>query len=132
MHDIKLIKERASSLRILVVDDDTLIRALMSSFMERIFGEVVSAMDGQEALEKFDEFGTFDVVLTDIRMPRMNGRELIKELRARDEKLFIAVMSGAPEEAGNDLEYCNMFLAKPVGFDNILEMLSIMIQNKES
>jgi len=38
MNDIKLIKEKASSLRILVVDDDVLIRTLMANFMERIFG----------------------------------------------------------------------------------------------
>lgn len=61
----------------------------------------------------------------------MNDIKLIKELRIRDEKLFIAVMSGAPEEACDDLEYCNIFLVKPVGFDNILGMLSKMLQNKE-
>jgi CheY-like chemotaxis protein len=131
MNDLRLIKEKVSSMRILVVDDEELIRVLMGNFMERLFGEVVSAVDGQDALEKFDQQGPFDMVLTDIRMPRMNGRELIKELRRIDPKLFIAVMSGAPEEAEDDLNNCDVFVEKPVGFDNILDMLSKMLQSKE-
>lgn len=130
MHDIKIIKEKLAPLRILVVDDEELIRVFMSNFMERLFGEVVSAEDGQEALKKFKELGPFDMVLTDIRMPRMTGRELIKELRMADEKLFIAVMSGAPEDAEDDLQYSDIFMEKPIGFDNILGMLSKMIESK--
>lgn len=132
MNDLKQIKEKAASLRILIVDDEELIRILMSSFMERLFGEVVSAIDGQDALEKFTQQGPFDMVLTDIRMPKMNGRELIKELRRIDPKLFIAVMSGAPEEAEDDLGNCDVFAEKPVGFDNILQMLSQMLVSKEA
>jgi two-component system response regulator YesN len=130
MVDIKQIKEKASSLRILVVDDEELIRILMTSFMERLFGEVVSAVDGQDALEKFNHQGPFDMVLTDIRMPRINGMELIKELRRIDQKLFIAMMSGAPEDAEDDLRNCDVFIEKPVGFDKILDVLSQMIQSK--
>lgn len=130
MHDIKIIKEKLAPLRILVVDDEELIRVFMSNFMERLFGEVVSAEDGQEALKKFKELGPFDMVLTDIRMPKMTGRELIKELRMADEKLFIAVMSGAPEDAEDDLQYSDIFMEKPIGFDNILGMLSKMIEGK--
>lgn len=131
MNDLKLIKEKVSSLRILVVDDEELIRVLMGNFMEKLFGEVVSAVDGKDALKKFDELGPFDMVLTDIRMPRMNGRELIKELRRIDKNLFIAVMSGAPEEAEDDLQNCDVFVEKPVGFDKILDMLATMIQSKK-
>jgi CheY-like chemotaxis protein len=130
MDDIKQIKEKVSSMRILVVDDEELIRGLMCNFMERLFGEVVSSEDGQDALEKFNKFGPFDMVLTDIRMPKMSGRELIKKLRAMDKNLFITVMSGAPEDAEDDLDNCDVFVEKPVGFDKILDMLSRMIQSK--
>jgi CheY-like chemotaxis protein len=132
MGDIKQIKEKASSLRILVVDDEELIRLLMCNFMERLFGEVVSAVNGQDALEKFNRYGPFDMVLTDIRMPKMGGWELIKELRNIDQKLFIAVMSGDTEEAEDDLKNSDVFVEKPVGFDKILEMLSNMLEKKEA
>lgn len=131
MYDIKIIKEKVSGLRILLVDDEELIRILMSNFMERLFGEVVTAMDGQDALEKYHELGPFDMLLSDIRMPKMSGRELVKEVRSRDQNLFIAVMSGDRQEGEDALQHCDIFLEKPVGFDNILEMLSQMIQDKE-
>lgn len=127
MHDIKTIKEKVSHLRILIVDDEELIRILTCNFMQRLFGEVVMAVDGQDALEKFNQQGPFDMVLTDIRMPKMSGRELIKKLRAIDSKLFIAVMSGAPEEAEDDLQCSDVFMDKPVGFDQITMILSQMI-----
>lgn len=130
MHDIKSIKEKVASMRILVVDDEALIRTLMVGFMERLFGEVIGAVDGQDALEKFNQHGPFDMVLTDVRMPRMSGGELIKELRHKDKNLFIAVMSAAPEDAENNGQYDDVFMEKPIGFDSILDALEQMIQSK--
>lgn len=127
MYDIKIIKEKVSHLRILIVDDEELIRILTCNFMQRLFGEVVTAVDGLDALEKFNQQGPFDMVLTDIRMPNMGGRELIKELRAINQTVFIAVMSGAPEEAEDDLKHSDVFVEKPVGFDQITTILSQMI-----
>lgn len=130
MLDVKTIKEKVSSLRILVVDDEELIRVPMADFMERFFGEVVCAEDGEEALKKFHEFGPFDIVLTDIRMPKMTGWELIKKLRLIDDTLFIAVTSGALEDAKDELTSCDVVMEKPTTFDNILEMLSKMVESK--
>lgn len=130
MLDVKTIKEKVSSLRILVVDDEELIRVPMGDFMERFFGEVVCAEDGEDALNKFKEFGPFDMVFTDIRMPKMTGWELIKELRPMDEKLFIAVTSGDPEDTKDGLLYCDLVMEKPASFENILEMLSKMVECK--
>lgn len=131
MLDVKAIKEKVSSLRILVVDDEELIRIPMGDFMERFFGEVVCAEDGEDALNKFNEFGPFDMVFTDIRMPKMTGWELIKELRLVDDKLFIAVTSGDPDDVENNSIYCDVVMEKPASFNNILEMLSKMVESKE-
>lgn len=130
MLDVKTIKEKISSLRILVVEDEELIRIPMGDFMERFFGEVVCAEDGKDALEKFNKFGPFDMVFTDIRMPKMTGWELIKELRLIDDKLFIAVTSGDPEDTKNDLIYCDVVMEKPASFETIVEMLSNMVESK--
>lgn len=130
MLDVKTIKEKVSSLRILVVDDEELIRIPMGDFMERFFAEVVCAEDGEDALNKFKEFGPFDMVFTDLRMPKMTGWELIKELRPMDEKLFIAVTSGDPEDTKDGLLYCDLVMEKPASFENILEMLSKMVECK--
>ena len=128
--DIKIIKEKVSSLRILVVEDEELIRVPMGDFMERFFCDVVCAEDGEDALKKFHELGPFDIVFTDIRMPKMNGLELIKELRLIDNELFIAVASGDPEDTKNDFTHCDVVMEKPTSFNAILKMLSKMVESK--
>ena len=69
--------------RILVVDDLASIRSQIGSALEVLGAEVVGASDGLEALELLSH-DSADVVVTDVRMPRMDGLELLQALRDRD------------------------------------------------
>jgi DNA-binding NtrC family response regulator len=69
--------------RILVVDDLAAIRSQIGSALKVLGAEVVEASDGVEALELLSHDAA-DVVVTDVRMPRMNGLELLRALRDRD------------------------------------------------
>jgi two-component system, chemotaxis family, sensor kinase CheA len=69
--------------RVLVVDDALTVRELQRSILERAGYEVVVAMDGKEALTRLAE-GPFDLVLSDIEMPRMDGFELTESIRSRE------------------------------------------------
>ena len=82
--------------RILVADDEPAIRKVVRDALEREGHDVVTALDGQEALERFDE-GAFDLVVTDLAMPRVDGLELVKELRRRS-PLPILVLTVRNEE----------------------------------
>jgi two-component system response regulator AtoC len=66
--------------RVLVVDDEESFRHLLSVILEKEGYEVETAKDGHEALEKLEQ-GLFDEVLCDIRMPRMDGIEFLKETK---------------------------------------------------
>jgi CheY-like chemotaxis protein len=77
---------------ILLVEDEPPIRQLMAVALERVGYRVVQARNGVEARERFDE--TIDLLLTDIRMPYMNGDELIEELRNRRRSLKVLAFSG--------------------------------------
>jgi len=66
---------------VLAVDDSTSMRQLVKGTLKGAGYEVTSAIDGVEALEIAKTRG-FDVVVTDVHMPRMNGIELVRELRA--------------------------------------------------
>ena len=73
-----------SNKSLLVVDDSATFRQLLCMSLTRVDGitqaNITEAADGQDALEKLRD-RNFDLVLTDIRMPRMDGLELIKKLR---------------------------------------------------
>ncbi len=78
--------------RVLVVDDDRTQRALLQRFLRSDGYDVELAEDGAAALELVQSM-PIDVVLTDMRMPGMNGRELLTRLQALDASLPVIVMT---------------------------------------
>ena len=71
--------------RILVVDDSSLVRLYCRDVLEKAGFEVEQAINGIEAMEKVLE-QTFDLVIVDVNMPRMDGFSFIRVLRGRCEK----------------------------------------------
>ncbi|MCU0646492.1 MAG: response regulator [Gemmatimonadaceae bacterium] len=71
-----------AGIRVLVVDDEEPVRAVIARFLRRRGAVVTEAMDGVDALEHAAH-GAFDLVLTDLRMPRMDGEQLHAALRLR-------------------------------------------------
>lgn len=72
-------------MKILIVDDSPTMRRILANCVRELGDvEVIQAGDGQEALERLYEAGGVDLLLTDWRMPRMNGLELIRQV-ARSE-----------------------------------------------
>lgn len=76
---------------ILVVDDESIIRDLCSKALKGY--NVVEAADGEEALRLFDSH-RFDVILTDVMMPKMDGIELLKRLKDQEPTLVVIIMTG--------------------------------------
>src|SRR5947209_4520807 len=92
----------AGQLRILVVDDEEYVRDLLKDIVEREGCEVSLAPDGREALRLFAS-REFDAVFTDVGLPGMSGWELARFIRAKDEHIALAVITGwgdtvSPEE----------------------------------
>ncbi len=81
--------------RILIVDDDELIRKFLMDFFVDLKYEVVTADNGEDALRKFVP-QTFDIVISDFVMPDINGIELLKELVAKDDKVLFFLITGYP------------------------------------
>ena len=79
--------------RILVVDDDADIRTELAEFLETKGYQVEVAGDGREALDMI-KAAPADVMITDIKMPRGDGYELIRQLRAMDPVIPIIIIAG--------------------------------------
>ena len=77
-------RPREASGRILLVDDEQAVQTLLTYPLRKDGYEVVSAQDGREALDRFAE-QRFDLVVLDIMMPRLDGIEVCRRLRARSQ-----------------------------------------------
>lgn len=81
--------------KIMVVDDEEHIREVLKDFLESLSYEVVEAEDGEDALAKFEP-NTFDVIISDLLMPRVDGLELLKKIRAMDKNVVFLMITGYP------------------------------------
>jgi DNA-binding response OmpR family regulator len=84
------------SARILLVDDEQSIQTLLSYPLRKDGYHVTSALDGSEALQRFEE-GRFDLVILDLMLPRLDGVEVCRHLRARSQVPIIMLTAKGSE-----------------------------------
>ncbi len=72
----------AGELKILAADDDRVVRRIIVAKLSGLGYEITEAQDGQEAFEKLNSAQVPDLLITDQLMPRMNGLQLVREVRA--------------------------------------------------
>jgi EAL domain-containing protein (putative c-di-GMP-specific phosphodiesterase class I) len=109
--------------RLLVVDDDQALRAMMAELLEQEGFDVLTAADGAQALGLVAG-GGFDAVLSDIIMPDVGGLDLLRAVRARDLDLPVVLMTGNPDvgSAARAVDYGALrYLIKPVEPDTLIE-----------
>ena len=107
--------------RILVVDDEKNIRLVLEESFTGIGYEVVTASNGEDALRKFVP-GKFDCVISDLRMPTIDGMELLKGIKSRDNAVYFLMITGFPEidSAVNAMkEGAYDYLTKPFHMEDI-------------
>ena len=105
----------ASARRILVVDDEPMVRSVLARLLTLRGHDVVQAASGAEALTVLDG-NTVDLVFTDQGMPEMNGRLLARKIRGRFHRLPIVLLTG-DTEAGKPDDDVNRVMAKPFKLD---------------
>jgi CheY-like chemotaxis protein len=89
--------------KILVIDDDGAIRTVLGLMLGRAGHEVKLYANGKVAMRSIDDGETFDMVVTDILMPEMDGIEVIATLRSRGTAPLILAISGATAPSSVDL-----------------------------
>lgn len=107
--------------KILTVDDEQIMRDFLSEVLTDEGYLVSTAQDAEAALEKMKE-DSFEIVITDIRMPGMGGIEFIKKIKDLDPKIDVIVMTGyaSPESAIAAMKLGTIdYITKPVNIDHI-------------
>jgi len=106
--------------RALLADDNHSVRMTLGRVISSFDFDVTYAENGKRALELFDHaYGGFDLLITDICMPEMNGNDLVHEIRRRDQELPIITITGFAEpKLISEIESCNVRLfEKPINFE---------------
>jgi CheY-like chemotaxis protein len=119
---------------ILVVDDEELIRNLLVTFLSKLGHSCVIAIDGVDALDKMKR-NKIDVVITDIKMPNMDGIILTNKISLQYPELPIMVMTAFDEEysAGVAISAgAREFIKKPFSLDEFAIRLHKMINDSEA
>ena len=116
-------KQWAGGGRILLVEDEDPVRVVAERALTRQGYEVTSARDGEEGLELVQQGGRFDLVVTDVVMPTMDGPAMAREIRTIAPELPLLFMSGyAEEQLRNEIGLANAwFMPKPFSVQQLSE-----------
>ena len=113
--------------RVLVVEDEEVVRGLVRQMLVGEGYDVLVAQDGEEAIELAGS-NTFDVLLTDLTMPKVGGREVAERLRESQPALKVVYMSGYAEDLPpGALPPATSFLGKPFTFAELTETVQALI-----
>jgi DNA-binding response OmpR family regulator len=105
-----------AKLTILVVDDEPRMRKLVKDFLVRKDYEVLEAGDGEEALDLFYKNKEISLIILDVMMPKMNGWEVVKEVRETSSKIPIIMLTAKGDETDELMGFelgVDEYIAKP-------------------
>jgi len=119
---------------ILYIEDDEGVRTINSRFLTRMFDELYEAKDGQEGYELYLKYHP-DIILTDIKMPRMDGITLSKKIRQTDNNTKI-IISTAFSDKNYLMEAIELnlekYIVKPITSRNLIPVLTKTVEALDS
>jgi CheY-like chemotaxis protein len=120
----------ADVVRVLVVDDQFVVRDFVSRVLRQVGYSTATASDGGVAIKVAETFQPVHLLLTDLRMPGMNGTELARAMRRRDPRLkvlYLTAYADATFKEALTLRNEEAFLDKPCTVSGLLEAVSLML-----
>ncbi|MFO7890776.1 MAG: response regulator [bacterium] len=107
--------------KILIVEDEEVVRDYLSEILSGLGYNPITSVDGEDGLKKFYEHD-LSMILTDIRMPVMDGLSMLKKIRSEDPSIPIIVITGFPtvDSAVKSLVAgADYYLVKPINIDDL-------------
>jgi len=113
---------------ILLADDEESVRSYVSAILDRAGYRLLQARDGVEALELARAHGPIDLVLTDVRMPRMDGIALANAILGETPAVPVIYISGYPLPMAEEDSHACVALAKPFTRQALLDAIGKCLQ----
>ena len=120
-------------MKIIVIDDEKNIVNIVSDFLRNVGYEVIGALSGEEAIDKIIEDNNIDLILLDIRMPDMDGYEVLREIREISDApvIFLTALSESYNEAkGLNLGAVD-YITKPFNYTVLLARVKAALRIRE-
>jgi len=126
----------SKELSVLYIEDD-ISKDITAKFLSEIFNSVSVANDGVDGLEKYKSYYNrnnkyYDIIITDVNMPNMDGLELSRNIFKMNEKQALVIVS-AYNDSKSLIEFMNLgvtsFIQKPIKFESIVTILTKVCQN---
>jgi two-component system cell cycle sensor histidine kinase/response regulator CckA len=118
------------SSRLLVVDDDDGVRRYVARVLSEAGYQVETAANGAEGLKVVHSGATFDLIVSDVRMPQMTGPQFIAELRRQETDIKVLYLTGYVDQLFKERETLwqdEAFLDKPCSPNGLLESVSLLL-----
>jgi HAMP domain-containing protein/CheY-like chemotaxis protein/signal transduction histidine kinase len=124
--------ESLSGRKVLVVDDDIRNIFALNSLLERHSMEVITATNGQEAINLVENTGDLSLVLMDVMMPEMDGYETMRRIRSNHKFRMLPIIALTAKAMKGDREKCleagaSDYVAKPVNTDQLLSLVRMWL-----
>ena len=126
-------QESLEGLKILVVDDEKDIGEILVDALNILGAECMGTHNGEDAFSIYQQTEDLDVIITDLRMPKMDGKELTQKIRSGGDTIPIICMSGYSvyEEEEAYGWGASAFLSKPANMNKILSTIKELTKNKK-
>ena len=116
----------SKKLKILIADDDKLVRTYLNLVLKDVGKEFLFAKSGAEAVDKYLEHSDIDLILMDIRMPKMDGLEATRKIREINKDVQIFIESAYTEIGEKEQAFecgANYFVEKPIDKNKLLSVI---------
>ncbi len=136
MFDFLGLKKKTSKTKIMVADDEPNIVQTLQDRLEMNEYEVVTAGNGREGLEKFEQEQP-DVILLDVIMPIMDGHEMLEALRKRPTGQNVSVIMLTARSQTQDIARANAcgiddYIVKPFDLSELLEKIESIVEHRNA
>lgn len=126
MNDIDHVRNLTRDLSVLYVEDDPGAQQQIAAILEKFFARVIVASDGEEGIAAYQKSDGVDLIISDIQMPRMNGIDMLKTIKAVNEEQQALIIS-----AHNEIRFftdavhigVDGFIIKPVDMEQLFSTL---------
>jgi DNA-binding NtrC family response regulator len=115
--------------RVLIVDDEADILVILRTLLKKNKFEVLEASSADCALNLLEN-ESVDLIISDIVMPGMNGRDFVKEVRQWDMNMPVIFISGKDTISKKDLSHISAFIEKPFSKDTLLKTIHKVLSNQ--